>query len=124
MPPEEPTVSVKLVVCVAEVPVPVIVMVEVPDGVLDEVATVSVEEEPAVTEAGLKDADAPVGRPEALSDTVCALPEVTAVEIVEVADPPGLTEAEAGFAAIEKSFVVEVGVRTTSSYLVYVASPG
>jgi hypothetical protein len=124
MPPDEPTVSVKLAVCVAEVPVPVIVIDELPEGVLDEVVTVIVEEEPAVTEAGLKDADAPDGRPDALSDTVCALPEVTVVEIVEVADPPGLTEAEAGLAEMEKSLVVEAGVSTTSSYLVYVASPG
>jgi hypothetical protein len=124
MPPEGPTVKVKAVVCVADVPVPVMVIDEVPEGVLDEVVTVSVEEEPAVTEVGLKEADAPDGSPEAVSETVCALPEVTVVEMVEVAEPPGLTEAEAGLAEIEKSFVVEAGVSTTSSYLVYVASPG
>ena len=42
---------------------------------------------------------------DALSETVCALPEVTAVEMVEVAEPPGFTDAEVGLADSEKSFV-------------------
>lgn len=76
------TTSVTLVACVADVPVPVIVIVYVPAGVLAAVATVSVELLPAVTDAGLKVAVAPVGRPEALRLTDCALPEVTAVATV------------------------------------------
>ncbi len=47
---------------------------------------VRVLEPPAVTEVGLNDADAPLGRPEALRFTVCALPEVTAVLMVLVPD--------------------------------------
>src|SRR5579859_1109451 len=80
MPPEEPTVRENVAVCVAEAPVPVIVTVEVPVGVLEVVAIVRVEEAPAVTVDGLKLAVAPVGKPEAVSATDCALPEVTAVE--------------------------------------------
>jgi hypothetical protein len=94
------------------------VIVEVPVGVLDDVVTVIVEEAPAVTDAGLKDADAPLGRPEAESATVWALPEVTAVDTVALAELPGVTEAEVGLTEREKSFVLEAGVSTTSSYLV------
>jgi hypothetical protein len=66
---------------------------------------VIVEELPAVTELGLKDADAPVGRPDAVSATDCALPEVTAVETVEVAEDPAATVPEVGESVREKSFV-------------------
>ena len=95
-----------------------IVTLEVPVGVLELVATVSVDDAPAVTELGLKVAEAPVGRPEAVSATVCALPEVTAVETVAVAELPGVTVAAVGLSESEKSFVVEAGVSTTSSYWV------
>src|SRR5579864_2704444 len=60
------TVSVTVVTCVAEVPVPVTVMVEVPGGVDNEVVIVIVELVPAVTLAGLKLAPAPLGSPLAL----------------------------------------------------------
>jgi hypothetical protein len=49
-------------------PVPVIVTVELPVGVDDEVVTVIVDE-PDVTEAGAKVTDAPLGNPLALSTT-------------------------------------------------------
>ncbi len=123
IPPEEPTVREKAAVCVAEAPVPVIVTLDVPVGVLELVVIVTVEDAPAVTELGLKLAVAPVGRPEAESATLCALPEVTAVETVAVAELPGVTVAAVGLTESEKSFVVEAGVSTTSSYSVYVGSP-
>jgi hypothetical protein len=93
-----------VVVWVAEAPVPVMVIVKVPAGVVDAVLMVSVDELPAVTEVGLKVALAPDGSPDALSDTVCAEPEVTAVETVVVAELPWTAEPEAGLTEIEKSF--------------------
>jgi hypothetical protein len=56
--------------------------------------------------AGLNDADAPVGRPDALSVTVCALPPTSGAVIVddpEVAPCTALTEL--GDADTEKSLV-------------------
>jgi hypothetical protein len=98
------TVSDRVVECVALAPVPVTVTVYVPAGVVAAVLIVSVDDPPAVTELGLKLAVAPEGSPLALSDTDCAEPLVTAVEIVEVAVPPWFVDTLAGAAAIEKSF--------------------
>jgi hypothetical protein len=70
--------------------------------------TVSVELPPAFTEAGLNEADAPLGTPETLRLTVCAFPDVTAVEIVLVPDPPCAILKLVGFAEIEKSFRITV----------------
>jgi hypothetical protein len=97
------TVSVTLVVCVADGPVPVTVMVYVPAGVLALVVTVSVELPPAVTLVGLKLAVDPLGRPLALSEMVCAEPLVTAVLMVLVALPPAVAVTLLGLALIEKS---------------------
>ncbi len=77
---------------------------------------VSVLEPPAVTEVGLNDAVAPVGRPEALRLTVCALPEVTAVLIVLVPDAPCAMLKLDGEALMVKSFVT--GALTTKETLV------
>ena len=73
------TTNETVVECVAEVPVPVMVSVEVPAGVEVLVVTVKVELPPAVTDVGLKLPVAPAGRPDTLRSTVCALPLVTAV---------------------------------------------
>ena len=81
-PPAGLTVRVIVVEWVAEVPVPVMVTVALPVGVVEAVAMVRVELPPAVTPAGLKLADAPAGRPLALSETDCAAPPVTAVDTV------------------------------------------
>ena len=97
---------------VADVPVPVIVTGYVPDGVLDPVVMVSVDEQPEVIEAGLNDAVAPAGRPLADSVTVWAEPLVTAVETVVETDDPGFTEPAEGEAPIEKS--LPTGVLTAS----------
>ena len=97
------TVSATVVVCVALVPVPVTVTVYVPAGVLGPAVSVSTEELPAATDAGLNDAVAPAGRPLAESATACGAPPVTDVEIVEVpADPAGTVTAD-GLAESEKS---------------------
>jgi hypothetical protein len=98
------TVSVNVVLCVADEPVPVTVIAYVPVGVFDEVLTVNVDDPPDVTDVGLNAAVAPVGRPDADSDTDCAEPDVVAVEIVEVAGLPAFTVADDGLAEIEKSF--------------------
>ena len=75
-------------------------------GVVDEaVAIDSVELAPEVTEVGDRVAVTPAGAPETVRATVCAEPEVVAVEMVALADPPAATVAEVGDAAIEKSLV-------------------
>ena len=78
------TVSETGVDWVADAPVPVTVTVTVPVGVAPVVVMVRVEDSPELIVDGLNDADAPVGRPEALNVTLWALPLVTAVEIVDV----------------------------------------
>jgi hypothetical protein len=69
------TTSVAVVVLVSDEDVPVIVMTDEPAGVLVEVLTVSVEDEPLV-ELGLKVADVPAGTPLELSATVPVNPPV------------------------------------------------
>jgi hypothetical protein len=90
--------------CVADVPVPVIVMVYVPAVVELDVESVSVDDPPAVTDVGENDAVTPLGRPLALSETVCAEPDVTAVETVVLVPEPAATDADDGLSEIEKSF--------------------
>ena len=90
------TVREKVVAWVAEAPVPVTVMVEVPVGVGDEVVTVMVELCPALSVWGLNDTRAPDGAPVALSATDWVDPLVTAVEMVLVVGDPAVTVAEVG----------------------------
>src|SRR5207245_1483427 len=118
-PPTEVTVNEYDVVCVAEAAVPVIVIGYVPAGVEALVVIVRVLLPPAVTEAGLNEAVAPLGRPDAVSATDSAVPETSAVETVEVADAPETTEPEAGAAAIEKSFVTVPVPATTSIFAAF-----
>jgi hypothetical protein len=66
---------------------------------------VSVDVPAPVMLAGLKDAEAPAGRPLTDRFTVCAEPDVTAVEIVDEPLPPWVTDTVDGLADIEKSFV-------------------
>jgi hypothetical protein len=65
---------------------------------------VSVELPPAPTDVGLNVAVTPDGWPLALRATFCAVPLVTAVEIVDDPLEPCWTETLVGFALIEKSF--------------------
>jgi hypothetical protein len=71
--------------------------------VLEPVVNVSVEELPAVTELGTNDAVVAVGRPLADRDTDSAVPVSTAVDTVDVTEPPGPVEPDAGDTAMEKS---------------------
>src|SRR5438132_771024 len=66
---------------------------------------VSVELLPAVTEVGFSVADAPEGAPLTTSETVPALPLVTAVPMVEVPLLPCCRLSDVGLALMEKSLV-------------------
>ncbi len=120
------TVSETGVEWVFDAPVPVTLKDTVPVGVAPVVVTVIVEDWPAVIEAGLNDALAPLGRPEALKLTAWALPLVSVVEIVEVPLWPAVTVTVVGAAEIEKSSgtgltVNETGVECVADALVPVA---
>jgi hypothetical protein len=106
------TVRLTLVAWVADEPVPVIVRVYPPAGVLELVVTVRVELPPAGTDVGLKLALAPDGRPETERLTLWALPDVTAVLTVVLAEPPWVVEMLLGLALSEKSFTA-ITVRVT-----------
>ena len=68
-----------------------------------------------MTDVGLKTAVAPAGRPLTENTTTCVLPDVSAVEIVVVLAPPGITGTAGGLAAREKSFGAgAVTVRVTA----------
>ncbi len=71
---EEFTISVTVVEWTVEPLVPVIVIVDVPTGVVLAVVTVMVEEPEPVTDGGLKEAVAPVGNPLAVKVTVPVKP--------------------------------------------------
>ncbi len=96
-------------------PWPLTVIVEDPGAVLDEAERVSVEDWPDCTVAGLKVAVTPDGRPEAVSVTCCAWPEVVFVATVVVTEPPCWTVPEAGFSASEKSSFWPLGVQVGSA---------
>ncbi len=70
-------------------------------------ATVMVEEPPAVTEVGLKLTVVPAGCPPALRLMVCAAPLVTAVLSEVVPVPPGAILKVPGVAPTEKSLGLE-----------------
>ena len=76
---------------------------------LDVVLMVRVDEPPEVTEDGLNDAVAPLGRPDPENVTVCAVPLVVAVDTVVETEPPAVTEPEVGESETEKSLPVEQG---------------
>ncbi len=85
---------------------PVIVTVTGPPSVAPpDAVRVRVELPPALTEAGLKPAVTPDGRPLAARLMLSALPETRAVLIVLVPDAPWATETEVGLALMEKLFV-------------------
>src|SRR5690242_9165055 len=96
------TVKVTEVEWVADAAVPVTVKAYVPAAAVPEFS-VSVLLPPAVTDAGLNDAVAPAGKPLTLSETVSAVPETSAVEMVVLPPPPAVTETVAGLALMEKS---------------------
>ena len=86
---------------------------------------VSVALAPAMTELDERLVLAPEGAPLTLNETVCAEPLVTAVEIVDVPEPPGGSVTLLGEALIEKSLIGGlVTVRlTVVEWLVLVPKP-
>jgi len=77
------TVNVNVVVRVRVPAVPVTVIVEVPVGVDAEVVTVIVDEHVGLQDPGdEKEADAPLGRPEAEKVTGCEVPDTRVAVIV------------------------------------------
>ena len=68
----------------------------------------SVADAPDVTEVGLNVAVTPLGAPETVRLTVCALPFVVAVEIVLLPFVPAVKETAAGLAEILKSLATEL----------------
>jgi hypothetical protein len=96
-------VTVTVVACVAEGAVPVIVSVYVPGAALPAL-TVKVDDPPAVTLSELRVALALDGAPLTESETVSALPLVTAVEMLEVPLVFCTRLKVVGVARMEKSF--------------------
>jgi hypothetical protein len=114
------TVKVTVVACVADAAVPVTVSVYVPAAALP-AFTVSVDDAPAVTLVGLKVALEPAGAPATESETVCALPLVTVVEMVEL--PPVFCTrlSELGLAAMAKSLAGGVALTVSVRVVACVA---
>ena len=76
---------------------------KVPRGVVLAVLTVIVDEPGATTEAGLKDAVAPDGRPLTASETVPEKPPCAEIVTVYDVEPPRLTVLEVGLTETPKS---------------------
>jgi hypothetical protein len=104
--------TVAACVTVVPAPVPVMVTVTVPSAAVDDADNVTFEDPPAVTNGGTNEAVTPAGRPVTESPTVCARPDVTAVETVADTEALGDTDTDPGDTDIEKSFgtVVVTGV--------------
>ena len=100
---EEFTTRVTVVEWTVAPLVPVMVIVDVPTGVVLAVVTVKVEEPDVVTDAGLNVAVAPVGNPLAVKVTVPAKPFRAVIVAVYVVLFPWTTVCEAGVAEMEKS---------------------
>ena len=91
-------VTAVVLVCEGEPPVPVIVNIWLPIGVLVVVVTVKVELDPGLIEAGLNDAVASAGRPLVVKSTDPLNPFKPVSVTLYVALPPGVTEPLAGVA--------------------------
>jgi len=96
-------VTATVVACEPEAAVPVTVSVKLPAAVAVVVEMVKVELAPEVTEAGENEAVTPAGAPEAVSEIVCALPEVVALLMVTEPENPAAMLTLVGLAAMEKS---------------------
>ena len=102
VPPTGFTTSVTVVECTRLPLVPVMVSVYVPAGVLVLVVTDMLEEPEPVTEAGLKLALAPLGRPLTLKlTTPLNPPDAVTVAVYDV-PAPAVTVCDAGDAVMEK----------------------
>ena len=111
------TTSVTDVVWTSEPLVPPIVTVYVPAGVELDVAMVRLEVQLGpVTEGGLKVALAPLGRPDALSETDPLKPLVgVTVTVYAGVFPPAVTLCEFGLADSEKSGVGPPGAANAAA---------
>ena len=97
------TTRVTVVECTRLPLVPVMVKGKLPDGVVVLVVTEMVEEPEPVTEAGLKVAFAPAGRPLMVKATFPLNPPDPVTVAVYEAPAPAVTACEDGVAAMEKS---------------------
>jgi len=88
--PAATTVSVKVVVAVVDPEVPVTVMVDAP--VVAVLLAVSVSTLEVVEDAGLNEAVTPLGRPDAVNETVPVNPARSVTVMVSVALVPCVTE--------------------------------
>jgi len=84
------------------------------------VLMLSVVDRPEVTEVDPKVAVTPAGAPLTLNATLWEVPEVVAVDTVELAELPWPTEADVGLKVMEKSFF---GAAVTVSVMVAVWLP-
>src|SRR5262245_21022093 len=109
------TSNVTVTLCVADGPVAVTVIVYVPSGVVESVASVSIALAPAVTLLGAKPAVAPVGSPVAEKLRVSGVPAVDVVDSVVAPELPWTTLSVDGDAVSAKS-----GVAVTSNDTVVV----
>ena len=104
------TTSVTFVLLVSEPLVPLTVTVYVPVGVEVVVATASVDDPEPVTDVGVNDAVAPVGKPMTPSVTAPLKPLIAETVVVYDAPVPADTVFELGVAESEKSVTVTVRV--------------
>ena len=109
--------------CVNPPPVPVIVIVYVPAGVVDAVEIVSVEVKLGVPEAGAKVAAAPEGRPEADKLTVSLKPSTEVSETVAATDPPWTADPELGLTLMVKSGTGGTAVTVKEKVVLWVFPP-
>ena len=116
------TVSWKVVVCVFPPPVPVIVILYVPAGVVVTVKIVRAELKSGTPEDGSKVAVAPAGRPEAERLTRSLNPPIAVTDTIAPTQTPCTTSAELGVTEMLKSGTGGMAV-TVSSYVQLRVSP-
>jgi len=105
VPPPDPIVRLYVAVWLPELADPFTEMEYVPAAAELVVASFIVELAPAVTDVGLNDTVTPDGAPDADNDTVCALPDVTAVFTVADVELPAVTDPDDGDNDTEKSLL-------------------
>jgi hypothetical protein len=97
------TARVTTAECVTLPLVPVMVRLELPAGVEVVVLTVSVDDPELLTDAGLKLAVVPAGKPETASETLPLKPLIAPTVAMYVVLLPAVTVCDAGVAESEKS---------------------
>jgi hypothetical protein len=102
-------------------PVPNIVIVYVPVGVVEEVEIVTVELQVGLQLVGLKEQDAPAGRLEHENETGCLVPLTSVAVTVVLVLLPCATLPLLGFTLIEKSKGSKFAVSVIGEFIVIVA---